>query len=79
MVERSCKMGEILTCNKSPMINQRLTQYSIGKDRLDKGSEDECMTPPAAEPAPAPESSRKEKAVRQKYGECQNVLLSAMA
>lgn len=58
-----------------PDGNQRLTEYSTGKGSKDKLSKEECMAPPAAEPAPAPDPPAKEK--KQKHGQYGWVKLTA--
>lgn len=53
--------------NGLPDGNQRLTQYSIGKDSVVKESKVESMAPPSAAPAPTSKSSEKEP--KKKYGQ----------
>ena len=62
-----------------PDGNQLATQYSIGKDSIDKLSIEEDNMPPdsdeSEQPAP-PSKPKKKKSYKQKHGEYQNVLLT---
>ena len=61
-----------------PPGNQMATQYSIGKDSIDKVSTEEDNAPPDSDESDQPEPPKptKKKAVKHKHGEFKNVLLT---
>jgi hypothetical protein len=67
------KQGDSLATTWQPNGNQLATQYSIGKDSIDKVSIEEDMSDSDESEPPPP---TKTKPVRHKYGEYKNVLLS---
>lgn len=68
-------VNESVATTWQPSGNQMATQYSIGKDSIDKVSigEDDPDSDESDQPAPKPQ---KKKPVRHKYGEYKNVLLT---
>ena len=70
--------GETTATTWQPSGNQLATQYSIGKDSIDKVSIEEDSAPPDSDESdqPEPPKPKKKKAVKHKHGEFQNVLLT---